>query len=41
MVIGEEKKAILSAALNGTDLPITRLLTHYGRKSPMREYDDG
>ena len=30
MVIGEEKKAILSAALNGTDLPITRLLTHYG-----------
>ena len=30
MVIGEEKKAILSAALNGADLPITRLLTHDG-----------
>ena len=30
IVIGEEKKAILSAALNGTDLPITRLLTHDG-----------
>ena len=30
MVIGEEKKAILSAALNGADLPITRLLAHDG-----------
>lgn len=30
MVVGDEKKAILSAALNGTDLPITRLLSHDG-----------
>ena len=30
MVVDEEKKAILSAALNGADLPITRLLTHDG-----------
>jgi len=30
MVIGEEKRAVLSAALNGTDLPITRLLAHDG-----------
>ena len=30
MVVGEEKKAILSAALNGVDLPITRLLAHNG-----------
>ena len=32
MVIGEEKKAVLSAALNGADLPITRLLAHDGTK---------
>jgi len=30
MVIGEEKKAVLSGALNGADLPITRLLAHNG-----------
>ena len=30
MVVGDEKKAILSAALNGKDLPITRLLSHDG-----------
>ena len=30
MVVGEEKRAVLSAALNGTDLPITRLLAHDG-----------
>ena len=30
MVVGEEKKAILSAALSGADLPITRLLAHDG-----------
>ena len=30
MVVGEEKKAVLSAALNGADLPITRLLAHDG-----------
>ena len=30
MVVGDEKKATLSAALNGTDLPITRLLSHDG-----------
>ena len=30
MVVGEEKKAVLSAALNGEDLPITRLLAHDG-----------
>lgn len=30
MVIGEEKKAVLSGALNGADLPITRLLSHDG-----------
>ena len=32
MVVGDEKKAILSAALNGKDLPITRLLSHDGTK---------
>ena len=30
MVGGDEKKAILSAALNGEDLPITRSLSHDG-----------
>ena len=30
MVVGDKKKAILSAALNGKDLPITRLLSHDG-----------
>ena len=30
MVIGEEKKVVLSAALNGADLPITRLLASDG-----------
>lgn len=30
MVVSEEKKAVLSAALNGADLPITRLLAHDG-----------
>ena len=37
IVIGEEKKAILSAALNGTDLPITRLLTHDGTQISYEE----
>ena len=37
MVIGEEKKAILSAALNGADLPITRLLTHDGTQISYEE----
>ena len=32
MVVGEEKKAVLSAALNGEDLPITRLLAHDGTR---------
>lgn len=30
LVIGEEKKAVLNAARNGADLPITRLLAHDG-----------
>jgi hypothetical protein len=30
MVVSEEKKAVLSAARNGADLPITRLLAHDG-----------
>ena len=30
LVIGAEKQAVLSAARNGTDLPITRLLQHDG-----------
>ena len=30
MVVGDKKKAILRAALNGKDLPITRLLSHDG-----------
>ena len=30
MVVGEEKEAVLNAALNGEDLPITRLLAHDG-----------
>ena len=32
LVVGEEKKAVLSAARNGADLPITRLLAHDGTK---------
>ena len=30
IVVSEEKKAVLSAALSGIDLPITRLLAHEG-----------
>lgn len=30
MVMSEEKKAVLNAALNGADLPVTRLLAHDG-----------
>ena len=30
MVVGDEKEAVLNAALNGEDLPITRLLAHDG-----------
>ena len=30
IVVSEEKKSVLSAALSGTDLPITRLLAHDG-----------
>ena len=30
MVVGKEKRAVLNAALNGADLPITRLLAHDG-----------
>ena len=30
IVVSEEKKAVLSAALSGVDLPITRLLAHEG-----------
>ena len=30
MVVSEEKKAVLNAALNGADLPVTRLLAHDG-----------
>jgi len=30
MVIGDEKKSVLHEALNGADLPVSRLLTHSG-----------
>jgi 6-phosphogluconolactonase/glucosamine-6-phosphate isomerase/deaminase len=32
MVIGDEKIAVLDAALTGTELPITRLLAHDGTR---------